>query len=135
MVSQKGANALMCVDGAASDEVTGELGRWFRARSRLGWAAARRRSGADGETVAESVPAVAREEVGCSAEVGVMFLVGYYILFLVLETLWLARRDEGGAGGSRGVCKFVTGSGGQRVFSCTSPSLGTGIWTGNSTVP
>ena len=34
MVSQKEANALMC--GAASEEVTGELGRWFRARSSPG---------------------------------------------------------------------------------------------------
>ena len=36
MVSQKGANALMCAGGAASEEVTRELGRWFRARSSPG---------------------------------------------------------------------------------------------------
>ena len=68
MVSQKGANARMCGGGAVRVEDTGELGRWSRERSSPGWAAVRRRSGEEGETFAESVPAVAEGEVGRAAE-------------------------------------------------------------------
>ena len=75
---------------------------------------------------------MARGEVGCSAEVDVMFLVGNGILFLV--RLGLARGSEGGAGGSRGVFEFGTGSEGPRLFSCASSSLGTGIWAGKTSV-
>ena len=84
----------------------------------------RGRSGAEGETVAESVPAVAGGEVGGAAEVTMVYLV----------CLWLARGDERGAGDSRGVCEFRTGSGGQRLFSHTSSSLGTCIRAGKPSV-
>ena len=129
MVSQKGANARMFADQAAKVEETGELGRWSRERSSPGWAAVRRRSGAEGETVAESVPAVADGKVGGAAEVAMVFFVGEGMVFLVL--LWLARGGEGGAENSRGVCKFGTGSGRQRLSSYTSSSLSTCIWAGN----
>ena len=132
MVSQKGANARMCAGGAARVEETGELGRWSRERSSPGWAAGRRRSGAEGETVAESVPAVADGEVGGAVEVVMVFFVGEGLMFLV--RLWLARGDEGGAGNSRGVCEFGTGSGGQRLFSYTTSSLSTCIWAEKSSV-
>ena len=51
-----------------------------------------------------------------------------------LVHLWLARGDEGGAGDSWGVCEFGTGSGGQRLFSYTSSSLGTCSWAGKPSV-
>ena len=57
--SQKGAKERMCGGGAARVEDTGEPGRWSRERLRPGLAAVRRRSGAEGGTFAESVPAVA----------------------------------------------------------------------------
>ena len=99
----------MCAGGAARVEETGELGRWSRERSCPGWAAVLRRSGAEGETVAESVPAVAGGEAGGTAEVAmVLFFVGNVLLFL--DRLWLARRGEGGARSSRRVCEFGTGS-------------------------
>ena len=131
MVSQKGANARMCAGGAARVEETGELGRWFRERSSPGWAAVRRRSGAEGETVAESVPEVAEGEVGGVAEVVmVVFFAGKGLMFLV--HLRLARGGEGGVGDSRDVCEFGTGSEGQRLFSHTSSRLMTCIWAGKS---
>ena len=132
-MSQKGANARICGGIAARVEDTVELGRWSRARSSPGLAAVRRRSGAKGETFAESVPAVAEGEVGGAAEVAmVLFFVGKGMMFLV--RLWLSRGGEGGAGNSRGVCEFGTGSGGQRLFSCTSSRLSTCIWAGKSCV-
>ena len=108
-MSQKGANARMCAGGAARVKETGELGRWSREWSSPGWAAVRRRSGAEGETVPESVPAVTEGEVGGASEVAmVLFFVGNVLL--LLGRLWLARGGEAGAGSSRGVCEFGTGS-------------------------
>ena len=68
-------------------------------------------------------------KVGGAAEVAMVFFVGEGMVFLVL--LWLARGGEGGAENSRGVCKFGTGSGRQRLSSYTSSSLSTCIWAGN----
>ena len=57
----------------------------------------RRRSRAEGETVAESVPAVAGGEVGGAAKASMVgFLAGKVLMFMV--RLWLAREGEGGAG-------------------------------------
>ena len=128
-MSQKGANASICGGTAARVEDTGELGRWSWERSSPGLAAVRRRSGAEGETFAESVPAVAEGEVGGAAEaVMVLFFVEKGMMFLV--RLWLARGGEEGAGNSWDVCDFGTGSGGQRLFSYTSSSLSICIWAG-----
>ena len=66
--SQKGAKGRMCGGGAARGEDTGELGRWSLERSRPGLAVVRRRSEAEGETFAESVPAVANGDAGGAAE-------------------------------------------------------------------
>ena len=65
---QKGVNERTCGGGAARVEDIGELGHWSQERSRPGLAAVRRRSGAAGETFAESVPAVAEGDVGGAAE-------------------------------------------------------------------
>ena len=70
--------------------------------------------------------------VGGAAEVAMVFLVGKVMFFVV--RLWLARGDEGGVGDSRGVCKFGTRSGGQRLFLYTSSSLDTLIWAGKPSV-
>ena len=59
MESQKGANARICGGGAARVLDTGELGRWSLERPDPGLAAVRSRSGAEGETFAEAVPAAA----------------------------------------------------------------------------
>ena len=69
--------------------------------------------------------------MGCAAEVVVVFLVFAGIL---LVGWGLARRDEGGVGGSQGAYKLGAGSGGQRLISGTSPSLNTCVWAGNSSV-
>ena len=66
--SQKGAKGRICGGGAARVEDTGELGRWSLERSSPGLAAVRRRSGAEGETFDESVPAVVDGDAGGATE-------------------------------------------------------------------
>ena len=132
-MSQKRANARMCGGGAARVEDTGELGRWSRERSSPGWAAVRRRSEAEGETFTESVPAVAEDEVGGAAEAAMVgFFAGTVLVFMV--RLWLARGGDGGAGNSRGVCEFGTGSEGQRSCWYWFSRFVACIWAGKSCV-
>ena len=68
MESQKSANERMCGVWAARVEDIRDLGHWSRKGSRPGMAAVRRRSGAEGETFAESVPTVAEGDVEGAAE-------------------------------------------------------------------
>ena len=57
------------------------------------------------------------------------------VLADILFVGWgLARRDEGGVGGTQGASNFGAGSGGQRLSSGTSPSLSTCVWAGSSSV-
>ena len=129
MVSQKGANARMCGGGSARVEDTGERGYWSRERSSPGWAAVRRKSGAEGETFAKSVPASGEGEVGGAAEAAMARFFAAKVLGFMVR-LWLARGCEGGTGNSRGVCKFGTGSEGQCLCSYSFSRLVTCIWAG-----
>ena len=92
----------MCDGAAMRVDETGELGRWSREQSSPGFAAVRRRSGAESKTFAESVPAVAEGDVEAAAKAD------------MAGVLWKARRGEGSAGNSRGVLGFGEGSRGRR---------------------
>ena len=95
----------MCGGGAARVEETEDLGRWSRERPSPGFAVVRRRSGAEGETCAESVPAVAEGDVGAAAEAAMAgFLLEEILKFMFF--LWGTRGGEGTAGNSRGVRGF-----------------------------
>ena len=75
-MSQKGVNARMCGGRAARVEDTGELRRWSRERSSPGWVAVRKRSEAERDTFAESVPPVAEGEVDGAAEAA---MAGFFV--------------------------------------------------------
>ena len=112
MESPKGAKGRMCGGGAARVDDAGELGRWSLERSSPGLAAVRRESGAEGETFAESVPAVAESDAGSAAGAAkAEFLFENDFGFMVF--LLGARGGEGNAGNSRGVCGFGMGLGEQ----------------------
>ena len=105
--SHRWAQCRLCNGGAARVEETGELGRWSRERPSRGPAAVRRRRGAAGMVVAESVPVGAGGDVGAAAEVlmaGFLLLLALFVA--VVLCLWGARGGKGSAGNSRGVRGF-----------------------------
>ena len=111
----------MCGGGAVRVEETGKLGCWSRERPSPGSVAMRRRSGAEGETFAESVPTVAESVVGGAAETA---FAGFLLEILeFMFFLWGARGGEGSAGNSRGVRGFREGSGGRRLGSYSRSRL------------
>ena len=74
----------MCGGGVVRVEEIGELGRWSRERPSPGFATVRRRSGAEGETFAESVPAVAEGDARGAAEPAMAgFLLENVLEFMV----------------------------------------------------
>ena len=110
MVYQKGANARMCGGGSARVEDAGELGRWSQEQSSPGWATVRRKRGAEGETFAKSVPAVAEGEVGGTAEAAMAGFFAAKVLGFMVR-LWLARGGEERRGKFAGCVQIWDGIG------------------------
>ena len=119
----------------ASDRVeeSGELGHWSRERPSPGFAAVSRRSGAEGETFAESVSAVVEGDVRAAAEAA----MARFPLEEILEFMFLlrgARGCEGSAGNSRDVHGFGEESGEPRLGSYSRSRFVACIWAGKPCV-
>ena len=109
-----------------------EAGALVPGAAEPGSAAVRRRSEAEGETFAESVPTVAEGDVEGAAEAA---MAGF--LLEILEFMFFLRGARGGVGSaenSRGERRFGEGSGGRRLGSYSRCRFATCIWAGKAYV-
>ena len=72
ILSHRWAQCLMCGEGATRVEETGELRRWFRERLDLEPAAARKKGGAAGEEITDSVALEVEGHPGLALKVAAM---------------------------------------------------------------